>query len=155
MMTLSHSSELKMVKKDCFKCGLTLDIEDFYKHPRMADGRLGKCKKCTRNDVRINRINNIDKYAKYEIERNKKKHRKEYRTRNQKKIRLLNATRYIAYKMVSNSIKNGSLINGKCEICGSVNVEAHHDDYAKPLSVRWLCFKHHSELHGKVVTSKT
>ena len=33
-----------------------------------------------------------------------------------------------------------------CEICGEA-AEAHHDDYDKPLEVRWLCFKHHREWH--------
>lgn len=30
--------------KTCFKCGESLDEDQFYKHPAMADGRLGKCK---------------------------------------------------------------------------------------------------------------
>lgn len=33
-----------------------------------------------------------------------------------------------------------------CEICGA-KAEAHHEDYNKPLEVRWLCFKHHREWH--------
>lgn len=33
-----------------------------------------------------------------------------------------------------------------CEICGRP-AEAHHDDYDKPLEVRWLCFEHHREWH--------
>jgi ferredoxin len=37
-----------------------------------------------------------------------------------------------------------------CEVCGDVlNVQAHHDDYDKPLEVRWLCRKHHQALHRK------
>lgn len=44
-------------------------------------------------------------------------------------------------------IKTGKLYKGLCEICGSSNVEAHHDDYDKPLQVRWLCRKHHLEHH--------
>jgi hypothetical protein len=33
-----------------------------------------------------------------------------------------------------------------CEICGE-KAEAHHDNYDKPLEVRWLCFFHHREWH--------
>jgi hypothetical protein len=45
-------------------------------------------------------------------------------------------------------IKRGLLIKYPCEVCGDVNVEAHHDDYTKTYDVRWLCFKHH-RLHHK------
>ena len=45
-------------------------------------------------------------------------------------------------------IKAGIIIKGCCEICGTVkNVEAHHDDYAKPMDIRWLCRTHHREHH--------
>lgn len=45
-------------------------------------------------------------------------------------------------------IKQGKLIKESCEICKSdENVEAHHDDYDKPMDIRWLCRKHHREYH--------
>ena len=37
--------------KRCFKCNMVKPINDFYTHPRMKDGRLGKCKECTKKDV--------------------------------------------------------------------------------------------------------
>ena len=40
--------------KTCFKCSRTLPAESFYRHPMMGDGRLGKCKECTRHDVQDN-----------------------------------------------------------------------------------------------------
>jgi len=36
-----------------------------------------------------------------------------------------------------------------CEVCNDVNSEAHHDDYSKPMEVRFLCSKHHKEHHAK------
>ncbi len=30
-----------------------------------------------------------------------------------------------------------------CSDCGETKVEAHHEDYSKPLDVEWLCKKHH------------
>ena len=44
-------------------------------------------------------------------------------------------------------IKAGVLVKFPCEVCAVTKVDAHHDDYAKPLDVRWLCRKHHNEHH--------
>lgn len=45
------------------------------------------------------------------------------------------------------SMRTGKIIKSPCEVCGELKVEAHHDDYNKPLQVRWLCRKHHDEHH--------
>lgn len=37
--------------KKCFKCGSVKPLNDFYKHPRMRDGHVNKCKDCNLNDV--------------------------------------------------------------------------------------------------------
>ena len=57
--------------------------------------------------------------------------------------------RATAYLRVKAAIRRGDLVNpGKCEECGSDRaVNGHHDDYSKPLSVRWLCQKCHSDWH--------
>lgn len=53
-----------------------------------------------------------------------------------------------ARRIVSNALRDGRLVRQPCETCGtSEDVHAHHDDYAKPLDVRWLCRKHHMLLH--------
>lgn len=44
-------------------------------------------------------------------------------------------------------IKRGKLIKMPCEICGDKKTEMHHEDYDKPLSVRWFCRKHHMAKH--------
>lgn len=52
-----------------------------------------------------------------------------------------------ANRKVASAIKKGQLERKPCEVCGSENAEAHHDDYNKPLDVRWLCPKCHTEWH--------
>lgn len=47
------------------------------------------------------------------------------------------------------AIERGELIREPCEVCGIPEVQAHHDDYSKPLSVRWLCVKHHHDHHRR------
>lgn len=47
------------------------------------------------------------------------------------------------------AMASGRLVRQPCEVCGtSEKVEAHHDDYTKPLEVRWLCVTHHDEHHA-------
>ena len=41
----------------------------------------------------------------------------------------------------------GDLVPQPCEVCGIQPTHAHHDDYTKPLEVRWFCRRHHGELH--------
>ncbi len=57
--------------------------------------------------------------------------------------------------LTQKAIYYGVLIPEPCEICGAFGkndkgkrkVHAHHDDYNKPLNVRWLCEEHHREWH--------
>jgi hypothetical protein len=58
----------------------------------------------------------------------------------------------IARKAVLHAVINGELTRQPCEICGvDENIHAHHDSYEPDqyLNVRWLCHKHHMELHRR------
>lgn len=55
----------------------------------------------------------------------------------------------LARLAVRNALRRGALIKGDCEVCGSDKTEGHHDDYDRPLDVRWLCRNHHREHHIK------
>lgn len=56
----------------------------------------------------------------------------------------------LAYAAVRYALKRGKLDRGPCEQCGiTSNVESHHDDYSKPLDVRWFCSIHHGIVHTR------
>lgn len=54
-----------------------------------------------------------------------------------------------ARSRVNHAKERGELIEQPCEICGATPADAHHDDYNKPLEIRWLCRKCHAEWHSK------
>lgn len=62
-----------MKKKTCFKCQTTKPLTEYYKHPFMGDGHLGKCKDCTRNDASIRREQKL-KDPQW-VERERRRHR--------------------------------------------------------------------------------
>lgn len=52
-----------------------------------------------------------------------------------------------ARDVVFRAKRNGTLKPQPCEVCRDEEVHAHHDDYSKPLEVRWLCRRHHGQTH--------
>ena len=141
--------------KTCFKCNVEKPVTDFYVHPQMGDGRLGKCKQCTKQDVSENYRKNISHYVEYEKNRYREPKRRAAAARYLQGIRERNPQKAIAWDATSNAIRDRRLASQPCEVCGSAKVEAHHDDYSKPLEVRWLCRMHHLVHHGKVAYEAT
>ena len=66
---------------------------------------------------------------------------REYEARNREKIR--------AHQAVSRAVKRGDLVRpDACSECGcDGKPHAHHDDYSRPLDVRWLCPGCHADQH--------
>ena len=46
-------------------------------------------------------------------------------------------------------LRNKKISKNPC-FCGETIVEAHHEDYLKPLNIQWLCKKHHKEADKKL-----
>lgn len=60
--------------------------------------------------------------------------------------------RVAARAAVYSAIKSGSIVSpGHCESCATTGrrLNAHHDDYSKPLVVRWLCTGCHAAWHRR------
>jgi hypothetical protein len=66
----------------------------------------------------------------------------------QQQWRRANPRRYLAHLYVEAAKRCGILTPQPCEICGG-KAEAHHPDYNRPGDVRWLCRKHHAQLHAR------
>ena len=134
--------------KKCFKCKLEKPVDDFYAHPHMADGYLGKCKECTKGDVRKHRAEN-DSVREYDKRRyyNDPK-RREQNQQNAKRWRQENPEGYKAQCLTHSAVRSGRLKRKSCEKCGNDKTHAHHEDYSKPLDVIWLCARCHHRHHA-------
>jgi len=139
--------------KTCFKCGTEKELSAFYKHPRMPDGHVNKCKECNKRDVRENRAAKVDYYREYD------KHRYQNDTKTKDRI-----VRYVkkwekeypikkaASTIVGNAVRDGRLFKPSyCSECGAFDrvIHGHHDDYAYPMTVRWLCPPCHRNWHDE------
>lgn len=60
-----------------------------------------------------------------------------------------NREKYLAHTAVRGAILRGKLHKHTCSVCGAEKAEAHHDDYSKPLEVKWLCHKCHMMWHSQ------
>ena len=138
-----------MEYKRCFKCLQSLPIDEFYKHKSSKDGRIGKCKGCTKMDVREHRLKNLERVRQYDRMRASQPHRMRLRKEVIQEWTRQHPDRKAAQTKVSNAIRDGRLIPMPCWVCGA-KAEAHHPDYASPLDVVWLCRPHHMQTHALV-----
>jgi ribosomal protein S27AE len=75
------------------------------------------------------------------VSKDNMRYKKRYAAKNPSKIR--------AHAIISNKIRTGSIERQPCEMCGAGKTHGHHDDYSKPLEVRWLCRRCHYDWHRK------
>lgn len=149
-------------KKECFKCGVIKELSCFYKHSKMKDGHLNKCKECTKKDVRSNYSNNKEYYVEYDKKRamrsDRVESRRKYRSSKRGKEVIKNLhkkdyekspLKFKARAKLNYEIRMGRLSKpSKCEECGKECVtHGHHHDYSQPLNVKWLCSTCHYEWH--------
>lgn len=126
------------VQVKCKSCGLEKDPSLFY------DSNPRTCKECIKMRVRLNRKEKLEYYREYDRQRGSRQdysYTKEYREKYPNK--------YKAHVKVNNYLRDSKIIKLElCELCGSSeNIVGHHDDYLRPLDIRWLCQGCHVQWH--------
>ena len=135
------------------------------------DGRVNKCKECTKASVKKNRKANHDYYKEYDKSRYnndpirralQQKQRVEWVENNRARANELkrnwakkNKHKTRAHLAVHRAVKSGELKREPCERCSREPSQAHHEDYSRPLDVVWLCSQCHSDEHVKQRERKT
>ncbi len=138
--------------KQCKICRQIKPLQDFHKDRKLSDGRFNECKVCNNNrrirykTIEFTNIEWRERRIQYHYDRQHLytpnvsiEKRNEYAKKQRLKRKKENHARYLANKEYPH--------NQPCEVCGSILTERHHDDYSKPLEIRWLCKIHHEDHH--------
>ena len=131
------------MSKVCFRCNVEKPLKEFYKHKKMADGHLNKCKECTKSDsVKRHYEKSEDpEWVEAERERGREKyHRLNYKDRQKELDVSKEWKRSAIYKNLSRDL---GLKNKK-------GVEIHHWNYNEEFlrDVVLMDIRHHRRLHS-------
>lgn len=133
--------------KICEKCGASEKEASFKSKKDTPERHLDFCVPCRAKQRRLEYQKGKGKSAhlkaskKYANSKKGKQSKSRWREKNPNKL--------YSHGVVAYRVKTGELVKQPCEFCGSLNVHAHHDDYSKPLEVRWLCPLHHKQWHDE------
>lgn len=127
---------------NCKTCG---EPGEFYSSsPRV-------CKECVKRRAREYRANNLPRVQEYDRRRARENPtRRVFLFEKLKNLVETKPTARRAHIIVGNAIRDRRLIRKPCEVCVTgTPVVAHHDDYLRPLDVRWLCQSCHVKWHNE------
>lgn len=161
----------------CSKCHLEKD-ESYFDFRKDRQCYRTVCKECRNKSIRekyqkikehvqakhkASRAANKEHYARQARERywknrtdllEKARNRPNYGKVNYKKVKEWceqNKEKVLTHRKVKYALANKSLIQPlNCQLCGKPEkLQAHHNDYSKPLEVLWLCNTCHRWIHSK------
>ena len=127
----------------CKKCGRVFWANEM-------SSRLVYCKLCQVNYAREWRERNKERYRNYKRHYAKKPEQHEYSAERRLLDRTLFPEKVAAINKLNNAMRYHKIEKQPCEVCGDPNTHAHHNDYSKPLEVRWLCPRHHAQVHKRL-----
>lgn len=158
--------------KICSKCNVEKEDSEFWKRNNRSRGVNSECKTCCSERRKKNRVENgeilREKRKEYyyknreklcesqiESQRGSERYRK-YQNAYALKKRKEGDNRYLARQILFLAIKGKMITRPKnCEVCNFFgDIEGHHQDYNKPLDVKWVCKKCHLAIHNGRFTWK-
>lgn len=149
--------------KKCPKC-ISKPLSEFYKNASRKDGLQYICKVCSIASTAAYKKTDAGKaakakyaktdaskacQAKYQVRYRKTKAGKLSQIKSIVKYKSANPVKIKAKAAINNAIRDGRMERpAACSECPSTsNIQGHHDDYALPLVVRWLCQLCHGAWH--------
>jgi hypothetical protein len=135
--------------KVCSRCGSEKSRSEFHKDSSRADGLSYVCKNCGNEKGRLWYRSNWEKRA-MSLRTWNLNNRDKRRVSSRKSVKKWNSNnpeQSKSRRLLRSAIERCDLKREPCEVCGEPKSHGHHDDYSKPLEVRWLCVKHHAEHH--------
>jgi hypothetical protein len=135
-----------MTERLCSKCRVTKPLSEFGTDRRKYLGKESRCLTCVGERRRKRRSDLASGLA----AKRQVLTPEERRSRNRQSFVLCkakNPKREAAVAAVFRAIRAGRMRREPCQECGNPRSEGHHPDYDQPLSVLWLCRKHHLDWH--------
>lgn len=133
----------------CSRCITEKTVEAFAPRPDRPSGLRSKCKACEQELLTARHRANID------VSRAKRREYFRADPRGQARIeeeRRRNPAKHRARAALHRAVDSGRLAKPSvCSRCPEKHrIEAHHDDYSKPLDVTWLCTACHRVRHREL-----
>lgn len=141
-----------LLAKICTQCKQNLPLDLFYRNCGTRDGRGVWCKLCEKNRDRSAYTTKYRETENYQRARIKYRSSERYHA-SLRKYRLLTKRAFRhkerAREKVNYAVRTGAMSRpNSCSSCGKIRkIQAHHEDYNKPLVVIWLCSPCHSKAH--------
>ena len=147
-----------MNTKKCNSCGNESPVDNFVKNVTAKDGLAWACRDCTKKQ-RESRKPALKAYNRKYRQADKEQVResnRRWRARNRESVRTTNYKwrkrnpgKHRTHMLFSAAVLRGELVApDRCETClREMSLQGHHDDYSKPMEVRWLCAICHTNHH--------
>lgn len=138
--------------KECVKCHKEKPIEEYYKHPKTADGHFGKCKECAKAYGRKHRRENesVQEYDRRRYHEDPKRRAATNASNERIAATPKGRKQKAARTAVKDALRGGKITKPtECSQCNQTKdrIEGHHEDYDKKLEVIWLCTLCHRRYH--------